>query len=64
LGEREDGRADRVLEINPRLTSSFLGLAIGPGSLIRRLLDIACGIVRPVADLPAAPFSVADEADP
>jgi predicted ATP-grasp superfamily ATP-dependent carboligase len=64
LGEREDGRADRVLEINPRLTSSFLGLSIGPGSLIRRLLDIACGITGPVADLPAAPFFVADEADP
>jgi predicted ATP-grasp superfamily ATP-dependent carboligase len=63
LGEREDGRGDRVLEINPRLTSSFLGLALGPGSLIRRLLDTAGGAAMLVADLSAAPFSVVDEAD-
>jgi predicted ATP-grasp superfamily ATP-dependent carboligase len=27
LGDREDGHADRVLEVNPRLTTAFVGLA-------------------------------------
>lgn len=44
LGNRADGRADRVLEVNPRLTSSFIGHAAGTAtSLVRRLLDVAAG---------------------
>jgi predicted ATP-grasp superfamily ATP-dependent carboligase len=44
LGDRADGRADRVLEVNPRLTSSFVGHAAGAGtSLLRQLLDVAAG---------------------
>lgn len=44
LGARDDGRADRVLEVNPRLTTSFVGLAAGwPRSLVRTMLDVAAG---------------------
>ena len=32
LGPREDGRLDRVLEINPRLMTSFLGHAAASGT--------------------------------
>ncbi len=42
LGARDDGRADRVLEVNPRLTTSFVGLAAPfPRSLVRVMLDAA-----------------------
>ena len=42
LGPRDDGRDDRVLEVNPRLTTSFVGLAAAaPTSLVRKLLDRA-----------------------
>jgi len=42
LGPRDDGRADRVLEVNPRLTTSFVGLAAAaPRSLVRTMLDLA-----------------------
>ena len=42
LGARDDGRADRVLEVNPRLTTSFVRLAAGsPRSLVRAMLDAA-----------------------
>jgi predicted ATP-grasp superfamily ATP-dependent carboligase len=44
LGARDDGRADRVLEVNPRLTTSFVGLAAAaPRSLVRTMLDLAAG---------------------
>lgn len=44
MGPRPDGRDDRVLEINPRLTTSFVGLSRGqPGGLIRPLLEQAAG---------------------
>jgi len=44
LGPRDDGRADRVLEVNPRLTTSFVGLAAAaPRSLVRTMLDLAAG---------------------
>jgi predicted ATP-grasp superfamily ATP-dependent carboligase len=47
LGNREDGRADRVLEVNPRLTTSFVGLTQGyAGGLLAPLLAQAAG--RPV----------------
>ena len=44
LGERSDGRGDRVLEINPRVTTSFVGYASGlSGGLVRAMLDVAAG---------------------
>jgi predicted ATP-grasp superfamily ATP-dependent carboligase len=44
LGARDDGRDDRVLEVNPRLTTSFVRLAAGsPRSLVRAMLDAAAG---------------------
>ena len=40
LGSRDDGNDDRVLEINPRLTTSFIGLSRGQqGGLIYPLLN-------------------------
>ena len=42
LGERDDGRNDRVLEVNPRLTTSFVWLAPRSGaSLVRSMIDRA-----------------------
>jgi hypothetical protein len=44
LGDREDGSDDRVLEINPRMTTSFVGLStLGTASLLRAMLAIAAG---------------------
>jgi len=44
LGARSDGRDDRVLEVNPRLTTSFAGHAEGTvGSLVRTLVDVWAG---------------------
>lgn len=49
LGTREDGSGDRVLEVNPRLTTSFVGLRRwADPSLLRAMLDVADG-VRPGA---------------
>jgi len=46
LGSRGDGRDDRVLEVNPRITTSFVGHAAGlSGSLLRAMLDVAAGSV-------------------
>ncbi len=40
LGPREDGRSDRVLEVNPRLTTSFLGhVAASDASLLARIIS-------------------------
>jgi predicted ATP-grasp superfamily ATP-dependent carboligase len=38
LGSRPDGGDDRVLEVNPRLTTSFVGLAAGSATSLMRLL--------------------------
>ena len=44
LGDREDGGDDRVLEINPRMTTSFVGLStVGSASLLRAMLAVAEG---------------------
>jgi predicted ATP-grasp superfamily ATP-dependent carboligase len=44
LGDRADGRDDRVLEVNPRITTSFVGHAAGlSGSLVRAMLEAAAG---------------------
>jgi predicted ATP-grasp superfamily ATP-dependent carboligase len=44
LGSRADGRDDRVLEINPRLTSSFAGLTrLFAGSLVKVMIEAAEG---------------------
>jgi predicted ATP-grasp superfamily ATP-dependent carboligase len=48
LGERADGRDDRVLEVNPRLTTSFVSLAAGATvSLVQLMIAAASG--QPVA---------------
>jgi tyramine---L-glutamate ligase len=42
LGDRHDGRDDRVLEVNPRLTTSFVVQSRGaPASLVRSMIDRA-----------------------
>ena len=42
LGSREDGRSDRVLEVNPRLTTSFAMHSRGAStSLVRSMIDRA-----------------------
>jgi hypothetical protein len=44
LGDREDGVDDRVLEVNPRMTTSFVGLStLGTASLLRAMLAVAAG---------------------
>lgn len=44
LGGREDGLDDRVLEVNPRLTTSFVGLRRwSSGNLLSALLTVADG---------------------
>jgi len=44
LGDREDGRGERVVEANPRLTTSFVGLAARHrSSLVRAILAAAEG---------------------
>ena len=44
LGARDDGLDDRVLEVNPRLTTSFVGLSSGrSGSLVRAIVAAAAG---------------------
>ena len=45
LGLRDDGRADRVLEVNPRVTTSFVALAARSGtSLVQTMLVLAEGV--------------------
>ena len=49
MGLRTDGRDDRVIEINPRLTTSFVGLRRGQaGGLVRPLLEQAAGRLVPL----------------
>jgi tyramine---L-glutamate ligase len=53
LGAADDGRDDRVLEVNPRLTTSFVGLAaIAAESLLSRLLEAAAGEVPRPRNVP------------
>lgn len=45
LGLRDDGRADRVLEVNPRVTTSFVTFAARSGtSLVQMMLALAEGM--------------------
>ena len=47
LGDRNDGSQDVVIEINPRLTTSYVGLRQAcRQNLAQAMLDVACG--RPV----------------
>ena len=44
LGDRADGRDDRVLEVNPRVTTSFVGLArLFASSLVAAMIEAASG---------------------
>jgi predicted ATP-grasp superfamily ATP-dependent carboligase len=55
LGSAADGRDDRVLEVNPRLTTSFVGHADGwSASLVATLLDVAAGREPPIVSQPRA----------
>jgi predicted ATP-grasp superfamily ATP-dependent carboligase len=56
LGDREDGREDRVLEVNPRVTTSLVGLAaFCRENLLGALLKVAGGEIPELAfDLPPA----------
>ncbi|MEI7782726.1 MAG: hypothetical protein WCJ18_12490, partial [Planctomycetota bacterium] len=55
LGAGDDGRGDRVLEVNPRLTTSFVGLAaLFDQSLTRMLLAVADGHAADVASAAVA----------
>lgn len=45
LGDRTDGGDDRVLEVNPRVTTSFVGLAAAASaSLVRAIVAVAEGV--------------------
>jgi predicted ATP-grasp superfamily ATP-dependent carboligase len=45
LGRRPDGRDDRVLEVNPRVTTSFVGLArLFASSLVAAMIGAATGV--------------------
>jgi hypothetical protein len=63
LGNRPDGLDDRVLEVNPRVTTSFAGLAaVAPVSLVRTLVDVARGHEIDRGALPTAcTFTLADD---
>jgi predicted ATP-grasp superfamily ATP-dependent carboligase len=44
IGDREDGRDDRVLEVNPRVTTSLVGLAaFSRQNLMEAMLTVAAG---------------------
>jgi tyramine---L-glutamate ligase len=64
LGNRDDGLDDRVLEVNPRVTTSFAGLAaVAPASLVRTLVDVARGHELDRGALPTAcTFTLTDDA--
>lgn len=63
LGRRADGRDDRVLEVNPRLTTSFVGHARGLNAgLVRAMLDAAAGIPPRLPRTPL-PFRVTADAE-
>jgi predicted ATP-grasp superfamily ATP-dependent carboligase len=49
LGSPEDGSEDRVIEINPRLTTSYVGLrALAEGNLAEALVRVVRGEAAPV----------------
>ena len=64
LGNRPDGLDDRVLEVNPRVTTSFVGLAAAaPASLVRAIVNAAAGREIGPAILPAGfTFTLTDDA--
>jgi predicted ATP-grasp superfamily ATP-dependent carboligase len=44
LGEAADGSQDYAIEINPRLTTSYIGLRVAClDNLAQRMIDLACG---------------------
>lgn len=63
LGSRGDGVDDRVLEVNPRITTSFVGLAAAASaSLVRAIVDAFEGRDVDRRPFPATcRFSIADE---
>jgi hypothetical protein len=63
LGDRPDGLDDRVLEVNPRVTTSFVGLAAAaPASLVRAIVDAAAGREIGPTALPAGfTFTLTDD---
>lgn len=64
LGSRVDGLDDRVLEVNPRVTTSFVGLAAAaPVSLVRTIVTASTGGDVDRRVLPSTcRFSLADAA--
>lgn len=64
LGRRPDGLEDRVLEVNPRVTTSFVGLAAAaPVSLVRAIVDAASGREIGRGPLPnGCTFTLTDDA--
>jgi tyramine---L-glutamate ligase len=59
LGRRPDGRDDRVLEVNPRLTTSFVGLAaLFASSLVAAMIEAATG-GRPAIQRAGGPAATA-----
>lgn len=62
LAPREDGLGDRVLEVNPRLTTSFTGLSRrGRGSLLGAMIALADGLPPP-PDWDPSPAGAAEAA--
>ena len=61
LGPRDDGRGDRVLEVNPRLTTSFLGHAAGCERSLLAELVAPPGNAPPIHVTPR-PFDLATHA--
>ncbi|MCE9630975.1 MAG: ATP-grasp domain-containing protein [Planctomycetia bacterium] len=63
LGDRADGLDDRVLEVNPRLTTSFVGFGSGgDASLVRAIVDVAMCRGAVVPDVSPAAFSLTEDA--
>jgi len=64
LGRRDDGSGDRVLEVNPRLTTSFVGLRhLLSKSLVRAILDRADGQVATLRMVDRADQSIEFDKD-
>ena len=58
-GDRDDGLDDRVLEVNPRLTTSFVGL--GAAGLVRVIVDVAISRRSSVPDVFPVAFSLSED---
>jgi len=53
LGARRDGRDDRVLEVNPRITTSIVGLSrLFASSLVAAMIAAATGSASPLVPVP------------